>query len=257
MEPATERVTQVARAKMGVLSRGSTGELRMLARLLDDGEPITAMVMAKVRGSRWFSGRIVAATPRRLLVVGKAPLTRRERIDEIPLDRIRSARVQPPTSLELTLDRGVLGFSFVAPPPQLSALAHAARRGSGPPRFEALDELARRKLGRLLGFGVEGSLVAVAEELAPDEEAIDLAHWTGKPGGLVVVSTTRVVAVPNQGLGTGTPISVPFAELVDVQAGGTSLTLRTERSEHRFERLAPEDQASTMATRIRARCDLR
>lgn len=252
--PDVEAVTRVARAKMGVLSRGATGEYGMLARLLGPDEPILAMAIGKLRDGGWFfAGRLVVATPERLLLVAKAMITRRERVREIPLARIRGARVTVPWFLDLELDDGVIRLGHLGPPPQLSALAAAARRQPTPSRFEELDELACRKLGRAQSFGIEGLLVALAEELEPDEEVVDLAFWAGRPGGIVTACDRRLLAIPNQGFGSGTPISVPFADIAEIREDGTGLVVRTHYGEHRFGDLAPPDRAGIIATRIRAR----
>lgn len=249
-----EAVTRVARSKMGLLSRGATGEFGMLAHLLAPDEPILAMAIGRVEGRGWFfAGRLVVATPERLLIVGKAMITRRERVEEIPLARVKDARAVPPWTLELELDDGTLRLSHAGPPPQLSALAEAARGRSTPTRFEELDELARRKLGRLRGFGVEGSLVALAEELSTDEDVVDLASCAGKPGGVVVVCDARLVAVSEQGFGRTTRTSMPFADITEIRDDGRDLVVRTQDSEHRYRDLVPLDQASVIANRVRAR----
>ncbi|MBW3652191.1 MAG: PH domain-containing protein [Actinobacteria bacterium] len=250
--PEQDAIVRVAREKMGVMSRMATGEFTMLARLLGPDEPILAMAVGKAEGW-WFAGRLVVATPQRVLVVGKAMITRRERVREIPLSRIRSARATPPGSLELELDDEVLRFSYMVPPPQLSALAAAARGGAGSERFSELDALARRKLGRFMGFAVEPSLVALAEELEPDEAVVDLAFSTGKPGGIIAVCDRRLLAVPDKGVRSGTaPTSVAYDEIVEVRCDGDDLFVRTTHGEHRFEDLAPRDRASVIARRVGA-----
>jgi len=252
--PDVETVRRIAREKIGIVSRGATGEFGMLARLLGPDEQILAMAIGKLRDSGWFFAiRLVVATPQRLLLVGKAMITRRERVQEIPLARVRSAQARPPASLELELEDGSLSLSFVTPAPQLSALAQAARGRLGPTRFEELDELARRKLGKFLSFAIEGSLVALAEELQPEEGVVDLAFWAGKPGGILAACDTRLVAVPDEGFGSGAPTSVPFAEIAEIHEDGDDLVVRSRDAEHRFEDLQPADRAGVIATRVRGR----
>lgn len=251
--PDVESVRRVARAKLGVISRGSTGELGMLARLLDPDEPILAMAIAKVGGLPVpVAARVVVATPRRMLFVSKGMITRREQVREIALASVRGARPMPPDKLELTLDAEVLRLSYVVPTAQLSALADAARGRSDTARFAELDGLARRKLGRFAGLVVQGALVALAEEIAPDEAVVDLAFCVGKPGGIVAVCDRRLVAIPDKGLGSGPPISAGFTEIVEVRADGADLVVRTGHAEHRFEDLAPIDRASVIAARVDA-----
>ena len=125
--PDVETVTRIAREKMGILSRTATGEFGMLARLLEPDEPILAMATGKLRKTGWLRGsRLVVATPQRLLFVAKSMLTRRERVHEIPLARVRSVQARPPGSLELELEDEIVALSYVIPASQLSALADAA-----------------------------------------------------------------------------------------------------------------------------------
>lgn len=251
--PDLETVTRIARDKLGAMSRLATGELRMLVRLLGSDEPILAMAVGRVRGT-WRPGatRVVVATPQRILLVVKATFTRRERVREIALASVRGARAVPLGTLELELDDGVLRICAVSPAAQLSALAEAARGTSGGGRFAELDEIARRKLGRVLGASVEGSLIALAEELQSDEAVVDLAFWAGKPGGIVAACPQRLVVIPDKGFGVGAPASVPFSEVVDVHAEGAALVVRTNGGEQRFEPLAPPDRANVIAARVGA-----
>ena len=236
------------------MSRVLTGECGMLARLLDADETIRAIVLAKVRSGAWLTrGRAVVATPRRVLLVRKAMITRRERVRDIPLESIRGARVKPPGSLELELQDEVLRLSWVMPPRQLAALADAARGGRDPDRFATLQELARRKLGRSAGFAYEGSLLALTEELDPREQILDLALGTGSPGGLLAACDTRLVVIPDKGFGSGPPTSIAFHEIAEIRAEEADLVVRTAQSEHRFADLVPNDRAGVIAARVDVR----
>jgi len=245
-------VKQVAREKLGALSRGATGEYGMLARLLRPDEPILAMAIGKLSGGWLFSTRLVVATPERILLVGKAMITRRERVQEIALADLRAVRVSPPATLELDLDGDQVRLNYLGPAPQLSALADAARGRTGS-RFGELDALARRKLGRLLGFGVEQGLMGLAEALEPEEAVVDLAAFAGKPGGLVAVCEARIVVVPDRGFGSGTPVSVPFADMLEVRHEGADLFVDTSEGEHHLRDVLPPQQAGIIADRVRAR----
>lgn len=252
--PDVETVRGIARSKLGASSRILTGECRMLARLLADDEPILAMALAQVRGGPWGTrGRVVVATPLRVLLVGKAMITRHERVRDIPMASIRGARAKPPGSLEIELEDEVLRLAYAMPPRQLAALVDAVRGGRDPNRFETLDELARRKLGRFAAYSYDASLMALAQELAPEEDVVDLGLWTGSPGGIVAACDSRLVAIPDKGLGTGEPISIAYDQIVEIRVEGTGLVVRTEEAEHRFDELAPVDRASVIATRIDAR----
>ncbi len=250
--PDVQTVTRIAREKMGALSRGATGEFGMLARLLRPDEAIEAIAVGKLRDAGWFGAtRLVVATPERLLLVSKAMITRREQVREIPLAHVRSARAAPPGLLELELDEELLRLSWMGPPAQLAALAAAAR--GTPARFEELRDLARRKLGDVLSFAVEGSLLALGEELGPDEAVVDLASWTGRPGGIVAACDARLVAIPDKGPASGRPISIRFDEIDDIREDGHDLVVRTRGGEHRFDGLVPAERAGVIATRVAAR----
>lgn len=115
--PDVEAVRRVARSKMGVLSRGATGEFAMLARLLAPDEPILAKAIGhRENVGRLFTGRLVVATPGRLLLIAKAMVTRRERVDEIPLARVRSARVVLPWTLSSSSNSTQAGCPRPRPP---------------------------------------------------------------------------------------------------------------------------------------------
>lgn len=252
--PDVETVRAVARSKLGAISRALTGECRMLARLLAGDEPILAMALGQVSGGPWGTrGRVVVATPLRVLLVGKSLITRRERVRDIPMESIRGARAMPPGSLEIELEHEVLRLAYAMPPRQLAALVDAARGGRDPGRFAALDELARRKLGRFAAYSYDATLLALAQALEPEEDVVDLALWTGSPGGIVAVCDSRVVAIPDKGLAIGTVISVAYDEIVEVRADGIDLVVRSEDGEQRFAELAPAERASVMAGRIGAR----
>jgi len=251
--PDVETIRGVARARLGAIGRIARGECKLLARLLADDEPILAMVMAKIDGEgRVGSGRLVVATPLRLVLVGKGMVTRRDRIREIPLASIRAARAKPPGSLELDLDEGILRLAYVSPVRELAVLADAARGGRDPDRFAQLDALARRKLGGFFAFSFEGSLLALAEELERDEDVLDLAFWAAAPGGLLAACPTRIVAIPDKGLGSAPAISIPLDAIAEIHADGDDLLVRTADAEHRFADLAPADRASVIAARMRA-----
>lgn len=252
-----EEVVRVAREKLGAMSRMATGEYTMLANLLEPEETVHAMVVAGT--GRWRSlapGWVIAATDRRLLLVSKAMLTRRERIEEIALSRVRGARSDPPVRLVLEVDDEERVFSFAGPPPQVAALVAVARGEGNGGRFAELAALARRKLGRMLAFSLEAELVVLADALGGDEAVLDLAYSADTPSSLVAVCPDRVVLVGPQSLRKRTPAtSIDYADVVSVVDNGDELLLETRTGEARvgLRKVVPADAAPIIAVRIRAR----
>jgi hypothetical protein len=255
---AHEEVVKVARERLGpVTSRLSTGEYAMLARVLDPGEPVEAMVIAKP-ASTWIlgSGLIIAATPRRLILAAKSMLTRRERLETIDRARVRGARMETPIGFVLELDDGVREYTFAMPPLEAAGLV-ASLCGEPPERFSELARLARRKLGRVFGFGLDGEIVVLGRELEPDESVLDLAYATGGSATLIAVCPARVVLVPQQPVRRfGAPEILGYADIRAVVPEGDRLVLRTaDGGERELEALVPDGGAAALATRISARLE--
>jgi hypothetical protein len=252
-----EEVVRIAREKLGATtSRMATGEYAMLARLLHAGEAIEAMVLGVPAGRFRLlkSAELVVATDRRLLLVSKSWLTRRERVEEFPREHVRGARLESPTRFVLELHEGDRVFSLGMPHAQTAALLAHADRSRGPSRFEELDALARRKLGRLLGFGVEDELLLLDGELLADEAVLDLAWATKSPDTLIAVCPERLILVPDQPMRSLLkPVSIPFDTVEAVDVDGSDLVLRFRGDERRLGNLVPDDAEDVLATRIRAR----
>jgi hypothetical protein len=235
----------------------ATGEYTMLAKLLEPAETVRAMVVATA--ARWWRPRsawVIAATDRRLLLLSKAMLTRRERVEEIDLDRVRGARSDPPLGFVLQLDDGERVFSFAGPPPQVAALVSLARGDASGERFDELSALARRKLGRVLAFGIETELLVLADELDEDEPALDLAYASDAPPTLLAVCPRRLVLVGAQGLRNRTPAgSIAYSDVADATHDGEDLVVALATGdEHRaFRNLLPAGAAAIIAGRISAR----
>ena len=249
-----EEVVRVAREKLGAMSRMATGEYTMLAKLLDPEETVHAMVVASTGRFRLFgSGWVIAATDRRLLLVSKAMLTRRERVEEIDLSRVRGARSDSAFRIVVELDDGERVFFWAGPPPQVAALAAVARGKPEGGRFDELSELARRKFARMLAFGLETELIVLADALDEDEPVLDLAYATDSPSILLAVCPTRVVLVGEQGLRTRNPAtSIAYSDLSGVTADGDNLELLPGTS---LRNLLPIGAAAIIAGRISARLD--
>lgn len=243
-----EEVVRVAREKMGLTARMATGEYGMLARILEPAERIEAMVLTQPAGRLLARGVLITATDRRLLLVSKTMVTRRERCEEVVRGRVRGARLEPGMRFVLDVDGEERAYAFGQPPVQVAELVAWARRqtsGAG-----ELEDMARRKFGRVLGFGTETEVVLLAAQLAADEAVLDLAYTTAKPYGLLALTTSRLVFVRQRGLRSGPPPeSWALATIEEVADDDGSLLVDGRR----YERLMPEQASGTFVTRMRAR----
>jgi hypothetical protein len=241
------------RATLGALARTATGEVGMLARALDHGEPIVAAVLYGERaGARGLleGGRAVVATPRRLLFVSKAPLSRRERFREVALDEVAAVTRREALGLDLRLHDGeVIALHVPAPAGQVGRLLDHVRtaQGAPPPDREHLEALARRKLGRLNRFAVEEHVGRLAEALGPDEAVLDLAAALGRPGGLLALTTDRLLVVPGVRFGAGPPEEVPADG--EARLDGDDLVI----GERRFAGVVPVERAEALVLRLQGR----
>lgn len=253
--PTRDEVRVVARRKMGRLSVLVFREWGLLERLLAPDEEIEAMALSKLRGGVPIARqRLVVVTPRRVILAEKGFLTGRERVREIDWTEIRGIQAIPPTRLTFELTDGPLELTFVQPPSQLGAVADAVRariRGAAPEHDTAeLHELARRKLGRMIALGVESHVIALAGLLEAQERVLDVAFVAGKPGGLLTVTTRRVVFVPSAGVGTGPPDVIALDAI-----GGAALDPDGTVSidDRRWRNVAPAERAASLVDIVRAR----
>jgi hypothetical protein len=236
-------------------------EYRLLARRLGDDERIEAMMLGRLKGSGPVaSQRIVVATAERLLLVEKGFLTGRERVREIGWDAVEGVEVMPPSGLDLVLASERVQLTLVQPPDQVAAVAELVRRRLDPARercigYGELRDLARRKLGRVLGLSVEPQLLALAGELEPEESVLELA--TGVPG-LVVATSRRLLVLPASGIRVGEPESRPYGALRSAapMRETRGLVVSGEDGERRLEGLLPEGSADSLLQVIQARLAL-
>lgn len=245
----------LARRKMGWISIVGVGEWGLLERVLEPDEEIQAMALSKLRGGIPIARqRVVVVTLRRVLLVEKGFVTRRERVREIGWSEIRGIQAIPPSRLTFELSDGPLELTLVQPPSQLGAVADAVRarlRGVAPEHDTAeLREIARRKLGRTIASGLTSHVIALAGLLDAQERVLDLAFVTGKPDGLLTVTTERVVFVPSAGAGTGPP-DVIALDAVGAAALDPDGTVSID--DRRWRKVAPADRAASLVDIVRAR----
>lgn len=248
-----DEIVRIARERLGVTSRFSTGEYTMLASLLEPGEEIEAMLLAKP-AEAWLlaSGVLVVATGRRVLIVSKAMVSRRERVEEIPREQVRGTRLMSPLHIVLELQDGERGFSMAQPGSQLAALAAWAHGRRS--RYDELDEVVRRKLGRLVGAGQELSLPVLDRELGEDEAVLDVAWSAKSPEALIVVCPERLVLVPEQPMRSlRPPEQIAYTDVLWADSDGDDLVLGMPGGLRRFEQLVPGEAAEIIAGRVAAR----
>ena len=86
--PDRDEVRRLAIEQLGeALARGAAGEYGQLAPMLGWSEAVEVMALGLRGGGRLTGfGRAMAATPRRILLVAKGMLPRREYVEEVPWD---------------------------------------------------------------------------------------------------------------------------------------------------------------------------
>jgi hypothetical protein len=239
--PSRTAIAARARVDLGRLAFAGFREWGLLERLLEDDERIEAMAHGKLTGGGAVARqRIVVATDRRLWLVEKGFLTGRERVEQHPWDDVRGFEPHPPSRIVIALaDDAKIELSFLQAP-QLARLADTIGRHApgGAPRHSAreLQEVARRKLGRLTAFSVEGNVIALATALDGEEEVLDLVS-TVNPDGLLAVTTRGVAFVPT----------------VKGRAGAVERTSYDDFAPERYKALVPEDRAVSLLQVVEGR----
>ncbi len=240
-------IKRIARERIGRTALTLGAECTILARLLDEDEPIEAMALGRLRGAGPVgSQRLIVATPRRIVLTEKGFFSRREKTREIPRDAIREIVVTPPGRVDLVLGDERVELSLVLPPRQLAALAGGSRSA------ELLD-LARERLGRLFGTASQDHVVALVAELEPDEEVLDLAY-AAETKTLVAVTPSRVVLLTAGAVRIREPISLPYDELGSAALEDEVLVVEPRVGEaHRVGPLSPQGAAAVLAAEIWSR----
>jgi hypothetical protein len=179
-----------AQEHMGALRLGARRELRLLGEQLGEAEEVRAMGLATYERR----STLVAATDRGVHLVRRPRLGRRvARL--LPWEALESVDATP-SLLALTFAGEIVELRFVVPYVAFRRLADVTRRqlGDGPSR-DALDALARRKLGRTLTYAHRNELDLLADRLEDGEEPQRLASARLEFEGLLVVTDRRVLLV--------------------------------------------------------------
>lgn len=251
--PSRDEIAAIAREKMGRISAAGFREWGMLEQILGPDELIEAVALAKLRGGIPIARqRIVVATPQRILLVEKGFVTGRERRRDIPWADVRGVDATPPSRLTLQLSDEEVELVFVQPPAQLAAIADLdrARTGAAPAQDSAeLRAIARRKLGRVKTLAVEVHVITLAGALRDDERLLDLAFVAGKPGGLLAVTTARLLFVPTEGRGAGAPDGLSLDEITSAEHDGGDVVV----GERRWTVVVPPERAASLVDIVRQR----
>jgi hypothetical protein len=235
-------------------------DIRLLARELRPGEQIIGMTLALVHGEGLIGmGRLVVATDQRLLIVEKGSVSGRERVIDIPWTWLRTFQVDglkvriatPEREIRLTLagSREANGDLIE----QLRACTQAGLDGA-PHASELRDRLVAC-VGRLNAAGHDSELLTLVALLEPGENVLDFALGRHDDRqGLLVATTDRLVFMFHEGLvGTGTPVSYPYADHSGVESFEAELCLVRGYGHARFEELSPKGRAAALASTVRAR----
>jgi len=178
------------RNRLGRYATGAGRDVRALAELVE-GERLEAAAIAVWKRRGW----VVAASDRgvrlarRPWVFGRA---RNERFEWRDLTTVRSG----PQAVSLAFGERTLALEFAAPQEELLRLVETARRqlrGDDAASVEEIRDLARRKLGRLMSFGLGAAVEGLPDRLEPAERVERLAGATLDFPGLLAVTDRRVI----------------------------------------------------------------
>lgn len=234
---------QLARAQLGRQAALVGGELRQLARALEPGEEPEAFAM----GAVGRHGRLVLLTDRRLLLArGWSPFRRGARVEPWPLGALAGVERH---ALSLHADFGEEGTLKVglAPEEAANAITDALRSRLGlpdaAPAREALQELARRKLGEKVKGDMRADLALLADNLAPDEDVQRLALVGDTHGPLLAAITNLRFILAHAALRAANDRWMDWPREQVRAAGRADAVLQLEAAGERLPRLAFMDEA--------------
>jgi Bacterial PH domain len=245
-------VRSLARAKLGRLSRVlAERELRALPGMLSADEALVTMASGMLDGA---SG-LVLATDQRLLLLSKGPISRRERAESLPWPIVRSVRIEGLTLVVDTATRAIR-VRMVNPPERLGELADLFRLRTGVPRalerMELMD-LARRKLGGGLAWGLEVELSLLHQALEPDETLRTMASAEHDGSGLLAASSRRLVFC-RAGLlgGPQRVVSYPYERIRALHDTADAVEVDVDGLAVRFACVSPPRRAGELVLAARA-----
>ena len=195
-EPRSETGGQVSRdvlsERLGAASFGAAPDIRAVAELAA-GESLLAVVVAVWRRRGW----VVVATDAGLRLARRPRLF--GRAGEATFDwRDLTSVSAGPARVALGFAGSEVALAGAAPHGEFVRLIEAARARLGDEErtsVEEIRELARRKLGRLVTGGFEGSIDGLPDRLQPGERVERLAGASLDFAGLLVLTDRRLLLV--------------------------------------------------------------
>ena len=177
------------RERLGKHALGASRDVRAAAKLAA-GEELRAVVVSMSQRRGW----VVVATVAGLRLARRPWLTRgRARSFEWrELTAVRSG----PSRVLLTFGADELSLAAAGPQHEFARLLETVRAhvaGPGKPSVEEIRELARKKLGRLMTFGLEAAIEGLPDRLEPGERVERLAGAKHDFAGLLVLTDCRLL----------------------------------------------------------------
>ena len=176
------------------LGRWRTAAGRELEALTEatEGEEVRAAVYGALRRRGW----IIVATDRGIHLSRRPRVFGRDRYEFWPWSELRGVTARP-TRVDLEFEDRAVELKTLAPHSEYVRFVDAARDGASgsgaETRSEELREMANRKLGKVLAFGLEGSIDALPDRLLDGERVERVASAKLDFDGLLAVTNQRVV----------------------------------------------------------------
>lgn len=215
----SRELDELLQAQLGRLAFGARKEAAVVEAALRPGEEVRAVAHAG-RGMLSF---VAFVTTERLLLVRAPRVLGRRSMEEVELTGLQAVRVDGARVTITARDRELQLYGVVPAAAQVAVLdaLRASLGGEAAQSAAELRELARRKLGRTLAFGLQDALMALLQELEPGEEVQRLA--VSSPDRVVAVTRDRVL-LAHASLRSSSVRALPRAGLrVEIQGGGLAL----------------------------------
>ena len=214
------------------------------------GEQVAAAVYGVWRRRGW----IVVATDAALHMSRRPRIFGRDRTTSWPWSELREVRAGA-QRVDLVFGDRTLELNLISPHREFVQLADAARNampGSDVEvRTEELRELAKRKLGRTLAFGFEGSIDSLADRLVHGEHVERLATARLDFDGLLVVTNRRVILF-DVGVRRGKERlwEVDRGRIRGAEATGDGLRLDLDSGPVTFTAMLPDERREELAAAL-------